>query len=159
QLVQQAAMGGSATLPGAALPLPAKVAAEPGAGVGVVPDPAFVPGIGARPEITAADQLYIVGTTTRSPRIDASKWRLVIKGMVDRPISLSYDDLRAMAQVDQTSTLTCISNEVGGHLIGNVTWSGPRLGDILQMADVQAGAVDVVVGSKSCSCFGSVRVQ
>jgi DMSO/TMAO reductase YedYZ molybdopterin-dependent catalytic subunit len=139
--------GGTAALPGAALPPALKVAAEPGAGAGLVKDPAFIPGIGVRPEMTASDKLYVVATTTRSPRADASTWRLAIKGMVDRPITLSYDDLRALPRVDQASTLTCISNEVGGHLIGNITWSGTRLRDLLQMAGVRPGAVDVVLRS------------
>ncbi|HEY3228074.1 MAG TPA: molybdopterin-dependent oxidoreductase, partial [Roseiflexaceae bacterium] len=95
----------------------------------------------------------------RSPRVDASQWRLVIKGMVDRPISLSYDDLRALPRVEQTSTLTCISNEVGGDLIGNITWSGPRLRDLLQQAGVQSRAVDVVLRSSSSAYSDSIPIE
>ena len=160
QLVQQAAAsGGTVPLPDAALPAPAKVAAEPGAGAGILQDAAFIPGAAARPELTPADKLYIIGTTTRSPRVDASQWRLVIKGMVDRPISLSYDDLRALPRVEQTSTLTCISNEVGSYLIGNITWSGPRLRDLLQQAGIQSGAVDVVLRSSSSAYSDSIPIE
>jgi DMSO/TMAO reductase YedYZ molybdopterin-dependent catalytic subunit len=147
QLAQAIASGGAASLPGASLPQPTMTVPEPGAGAGVVADPSFVPGIGVRPELTAADRLYVVATTTRSPRVDASTWKLVVKGMVDHPLTLSYDDLRALPRLDQTSTLTCISNEVGGHLVGNMTWSGTRLRDLLQKAGVQSGAVDVVLKS------------
>jgi DMSO/TMAO reductase YedYZ molybdopterin-dependent catalytic subunit len=126
---------------------PAQPTVEPGAGAGVVDDPAFTPGISARPELTPADQFYIVQATFSPPHVDASQWRLVIKGMVDHPFALSYDDLRALPRIDQTSTLTCISNPVGGRLIGNITWSGTRLRDLLQQAGVQAGAVDVVLRS------------
>jgi DMSO/TMAO reductase YedYZ molybdopterin-dependent catalytic subunit len=160
QLAQQAASaGGTGALPGAALPAPSKVAVEPGAGVGLVPDPAFVAGVGSRAELTATDQLYIVATTTRWPRVNAGAWRLVIKGMVDRPVSLSYDDLRAMPRVEQTSTLTCISNEVGGNLIGNITWSGTRLRDLLRMAGVRDGAVDVVLRSNSSAYSDSIPLD
>lgn len=142
-----AARSGPSALPGAPLPQPAALATEPGAGAGVTADPSFTPGIGVRPEQTPTERLYIVATTTRSPRVDASTWKLTVKGMVDHPLSLSYDDLRALPRLDQTSTLTCISNEVGGHLIGNMTWTGTRLRDLLQQAGVQAGAVDVVLRS------------
>lgn len=146
QVTQQAG-GGAAALPGAGLPKPVKVADQPGAGAGVVNDPSFVPGVGARPEMTASDNLYVVETTTRSPRVSASTWNLTVKGLVDQPFTLSYDDLRALPRVDQNSTLTCISNEVGGELIGNITWSGTRLRDLLQRAGVHPGAIDVVLRS------------
>lgn len=113
----------------------------------MVDDPAFTPGVGVRPELTPTDQLYIVQATFSPPRVDASQWRLVIRGLVNRPRTLSYDELRALPRIDQTSTLTCISNEVGGKLIGNITWSGTRLRDLLQQAGVQQGAVDVVLHS------------
>jgi DMSO/TMAO reductase YedYZ molybdopterin-dependent catalytic subunit len=148
QLTQQAASGdGTAVLPGALLPAPAAIATEPGAGAGVVADPAFSPGLGARPELTPTDKLYVVATTFNPPYVDTRRWRLIIKGLVDRPITLAYEDLLALPRVDQTSTLTCISNEVGGDLIGNITWSGTRLRDLLQRAGVQPGAVDVVLRS------------
>jgi DMSO/TMAO reductase YedYZ molybdopterin-dependent catalytic subunit len=126
---------------------PAQPAVEPGAGAGVVDDPAFAPGVSVRPELTPAEQLYIVQATFSPPRVDASQWRLVIKGLVEHPLTISYDELRALPRIDQTSTLTCISNEVGGKLIGNITWSGTRLRDLLQRAGLQSGAVDVVLRS------------
>jgi DMSO/TMAO reductase YedYZ molybdopterin-dependent catalytic subunit len=95
----------------------------------------------------SSDQLYIVTSTVRPPRVHASQWRLAVKGLVERALTLTYDELRALPGVDQISTLTCISNEVGGKLIGNIAWSGPRLRDLLQMAGVGAGAVDVVLRS------------
>jgi DMSO/TMAO reductase YedYZ molybdopterin-dependent catalytic subunit len=131
----------------AATAVPAQPTVEPGAGAGVVDDPTFTPGVGVRPQLTPAEQLYIVQATFSPPRVDASQWRLVIKGLVDHPLTLSYDELRALPRIDQTSTLTCISNQVGGNLIGNITWSGTRLRDLLQHAGIQPGAVDVVLRS------------
>jgi DMSO/TMAO reductase YedYZ molybdopterin-dependent catalytic subunit len=126
---------------------PAQMATERGAAAGSVTSPAFAPGVGARPELTATTDLYIVQATFSPPRVDTSQWQLVVKGLVDHPLALSYDELRALPRIDQTSTLTCISNPVGGKLIGNITWSGTRLRDLLQQAGVQKGAVDVVLRS------------
>lgn len=142
-----AASGGASGLPGASLPRPTLQAAEPSLGAGVVPDPGFVPGVGVRPELTSTKGLYEVATAFRAPSIDVQTWHLTIKGLVDRPQTLTYDELRALPRVDQTSTLTCISNEVGGSLIGNITWSGTRLRDLLQRAGIRPGAVDVVLRS------------
>ena len=40
--------------------------------------------------------------------------------------------------------LVCVSNEVGGNLVGNSAWGGVRLADVLQEAGIEAGAVNVV---------------
>ena len=41
-------------------------------------------------------------------------------------------------------TIACVSNEVGGKLVGNAKWTGVRLRDVLEMAGVQAGATQLV---------------
>ena len=46
--------------------------------------------------------------------------------------------------VERYVTIACVSNEVGGHLIGNAKWTGVRLTDVLEMAGVQAGATQIV---------------
>ena len=65
-------------------------------------------------------------------------------GMVDRPFTLDYDELLAMPLVEQYVTIACVSNEVGGDLVGNALWRGVRLRDVLDRAGVQAGATQVV---------------
>ncbi len=108
------------------------------------PLPAFEPALGTRPEITEQSSLYLISSTTTPPEVDVKTWRLKVHGAVDSPFELSYDELLAMPRHDQTSTLECISNEVGNLLIGNCNWNGVQLRDILKKAGVQDGVVDVV---------------
>src|SRR5262249_14736666 len=70
-------------------------------------------------------------------------WRLEVGGLGENPFSLDYDEIRSMPAVDQYATLCCISNEVGGDLIGNAKWRGVRLKDLLSRAGLRPGTVDV----------------
>lgn len=108
------------------------------------PLPAFVPAPGTRPEITEQQYLYVISASTRDPVIDPKQWRLKIHGAVKNPFELTYDELLALPRQDQTSTLACISNEVGNYLIGNCNWNGVRLRDLLERAGVEDGAIDVI---------------
>ena len=65
--------------------------------------------------------------------------------MVDKEITLSYEDLLARPMIERDITLTCVSNTVGGGYVGNARWLGTRLDDLLKEAGVQSGA-DQVVG-------------
>jgi DMSO/TMAO reductase YedYZ molybdopterin-dependent catalytic subunit len=96
---------------------------------------------GTRPEYTPVAQHYRVDIDLTPPSIDASSWRLDISGLVARPVKLSIDQLRSdYAKRDQFITLECISNPVGGPLIGTTLWSGPSLKDVLATAQPQAEA-------------------
>ena len=64
--------------------------------------------------------------------------------MVDRPFSLTYDELVAMAESEDVVTLQCVSNEVGGYLVGNAVWQGVPLATLLDRAGVQDGATQIV---------------
>ena len=75
------------------------------------------------------------------PTIDAKAWRLAISGLVARPLQLTIDQLRTQFRArHQFITLECISNPVGGPLIGTTLWSGPSFRDVLAMAQPQATA-------------------
>jgi hypothetical protein len=63
--------------------------------------------------------------------------------MVDRELTLTYDELAAMPLIEQYVTIACVSNEVGGKLIGNALWTGVDLRDVLDMAGVQPGATQI----------------
>jgi DMSO/TMAO reductase YedYZ molybdopterin-dependent catalytic subunit len=106
--------------------------------------PAFVPAPSTRSEITEQQYLYVISSSTRDPIVDQQAWRLSIKGAVKQPYELSYDELLALPRQDQTSTMQCISNEVGNYLIGNCNWNGVSLRDLLERAGVEDGVVDVV---------------
>jgi DMSO/TMAO reductase YedYZ molybdopterin-dependent catalytic subunit len=104
---------------------------------------AGVPGIS--PEITPNDQFYVVSKNVfRDPVVDPRGWQLAVVGLVERPVTLTYDQVRAMPSAEQYFTLQCISNEVGGELIGNARWRGIWLADLLRQAGVKSDAVDVV---------------
>ncbi|NIP96335.1 MAG: molybdopterin-dependent oxidoreductase, partial [Akkermansiaceae bacterium] len=79
---------------------------------------------------------YRIDTALSIPRIDLQEWTLEIKGMVDRPYSLTFADLLDMRMVERDVTLSCVSNRVGGGLVGNARWLGIPLTEILDRAGV-----------------------
>lgn len=101
-----------------------------------------VPGIS--PIVTPNDEFYRIDTALVVPRIDPGSWSLKVHGMVDRELEFTYDDLLAMETFDQYVTLACVSNQVGGDLVGNAAWTGIRLADVLERAGVHDGAGQLV---------------
>jgi len=95
---------------------------------------------GTPPFITANAEFYRVDTALVVPRLRAEDWSLRVHGMVDRELMLRYDDLRNRQLVEQTVTLTCVSNEVGGPYISTATFIGVPLRDVLIEAGVRSGA-------------------
>ena len=65
------------------------------------------------------------------PTIAPEDWTLRIHGLVERELTISYSDLVARQMTESWLTLNCVSNEVGGGLIGNARWSGVRIADLL----------------------------
>ncbi|MGR6742841.1 molybdopterin-dependent oxidoreductase [Microbacterium sp. F1-18] len=112
-----------------------------------IPDGAELDVEGISPLITPNADFYRVDTALTVPSVDPTTWRLVIDGMVDQRVELSFDDLVGMGLDEYAVTLTCVSNEVGGGLVGNAIWQGIPIRDILRMAGPQSGA-DMVL-SKS----------
>ena len=90
------------------------------------------------------DEFYRIDTALVVPQLRADEWRLKIGGMVDNPMELTFDDLLARPQIERYITLSCVSNPVGGGLVGNARWQGVLLKDILEEAGVQPGAEQVV---------------
>jgi DMSO/TMAO reductase YedYZ molybdopterin-dependent catalytic subunit len=99
---------------------------------------------GLTPYIVPNSSFYRIDTALIVPQVDVDTWRLSIDGMVDSPFSLSFDELLALPMVEETVTLSCVSNEVGGSLVGNALWQGVRLRDLLDRAGVQADATQIV---------------
>lgn len=116
-------------------------AVEPGNADTVTADPSFV-GLdnGETTYITPNDDFYRIDTALSFPTVDLGSWRLRIGGMVDDEIELSYDDISNLTQIERTITICCVSNEIGGPYIGNATWQGVRLSDLLDIAGVRDGA-------------------
>lgn len=90
--------------------------------------------------ITPNDAFYRIDTVLQIPAVTTDQWRLRIHGMVDREITLTFDDLYRRSAVDRVITLTCVSNQVGGNLVGNARWTGYPLADLLAQAGVDAEA-------------------
>jgi len=89
---------------------------------------------------TPNSRFYLIHTAIASPAIEPSEWSLRIHGMVDREITLSYQELIDRKITEDWLTLNCVSNPVGGSLIGNAWWSGVRIERLLAEAGVRAGA-------------------
>ena len=94
--------------------------------------------------ITPTDQFYRIDTALRIPQVDPGNWSLRFTGMVDRPYSLTFDDILSMDLSDHIITLSCVSNPVGGNLVGNAMWTGVPLAPLLERAGAQRRANQVV---------------
>ncbi|GAA5104354.1 molybdopterin-dependent oxidoreductase [Haloechinothrix salitolerans] len=90
--------------------------------------------------ITPNRDFYTIHTALVVPRVPVDDWTLRIHGMVDRPLTLTYDELRQRPLVERTLTLACVSNPVGGRLISTANFIGVDLRDLLQEAGVKPGA-------------------
>ena len=100
---------------------------------------------GAAPFITPNEDFYRIDTALSPPQVDPREWTLTVRGRVDRVITLTYDELLARPMVEADITLSCVSNEVGGTLVGNARWLGCRLDELLDEAGIDPSA-DQVVG-------------
>jgi DMSO/TMAO reductase YedYZ molybdopterin-dependent catalytic subunit len=98
--------------------------------------------------MTRAEDFYLIDTAIVRPAIEPKEWSLRIHGMVDREITLTYDDLVAREFTQSWITLNCVSNPVGGDLIGNAWWSGIRVANLLAEAGVDPEA-DAVLQTSS----------
>jgi len=103
------------------------------------------------PLFTPNEDFYRVDTALTVPAVNPDTWTLTVTGMVDAPIEISFDELVAMGLDEYAVTLTCVSNEVGGDLIGNARWLGVPVRDVLALASPQSGA-DMVL-SRSVDGF------
>ncbi len=99
---------------------------------------------GVSPLVVPNDSFYRIDTALFVPQVDVTAWHLQVKGMVDHPLTFTYDELLAMPLYEQYVTLACVSNRVGEHLVGNALWTGVRLKDVLEAAGVQSGATQIV---------------
>lgn len=106
----------------------------------VVPDGVQLGLKGITPWQTPDERFYLIHTAIAVPTIDPAQWRLRVHGMVERELLLSYDDLLARRFSEAWITLNCVSNPVGGELVGNAWWSGVPIREILEEAGVKAGA-------------------
>ncbi len=100
---------------------------------------------GADPFVTPIDAFYRIDTALAVPQVDVGSWELAVTGMVETGTRLSYQDLLDSDLVESDITLTCVSNTVGGDLVGTARWIGVRLDSLLERVGVSDGA-DQIVG-------------
>ncbi|GAB2930944.1 molybdopterin-dependent oxidoreductase [Rhodococcus aerolatus] len=99
---------------------------------------------GGKPFLTPNAEFYRVDTALSVPAITASDWSLKIHGMVDKEITVNFDELVSRPLLERRVTFTCVSNEVGGGLVSTADWVGVSLRDLLAEAGVQDGADQVL---------------
>jgi DMSO/TMAO reductase YedYZ molybdopterin-dependent catalytic subunit len=132
----------------ATIPVPSDPAPPPPAGADL--------GVrGAQPFLTPNAEFYRVDTSLFVPAIDAEAWSLRVHGMVDREITIGFDELVERPMVERDITIACVSNEVGGPYVGNARWIGPLLADLLGEAGVSEEATQIVSRSSDGFTIGT----
>ena len=108
--------------------------------------------------ITPNADFYRIDTALSVPQLSRADWRLRIHGMVDREVTYTFEDLKRFEPIQQTVTLTCVSNPVGGELISNATWIGYRVADLLREAGIASDA-DMVLSTSIDGWTAGTPVQ
>jgi DMSO/TMAO reductase YedYZ molybdopterin-dependent catalytic subunit len=117
------------------------------------PEPPLPPGVevgvaGVTPFRVPAGDFYRIDTALVVPRVRAETWQLRIHGLVAREVRLDFATLLAGRLVQRDVTLACVSNEVGGDLVGNATWLGLPIGPLLREAGPRPEA-DMVLSTSA----------
>jgi DMSO/TMAO reductase YedYZ molybdopterin-dependent catalytic subunit len=105
----------------------------------------FAPGGGWR--------IYTVAPTM--PKFDPATWRLDVGGLVDKPMTLTYAELRALPATSQVRTFHCVT----GWSVPNVHWKGVRLSDLLDRVQPQFSAQGVQFISDEVPYSDSLSLQ
>lgn len=101
---------------------------------------------GVTPFLTPNADFYRIDTALIVPEIDPSSWKLRVHGMVEEEFTMGFDELLGSELIEAYVTLTCVSNVVGGNLIGNAKWLGFPLREVLARAKPKDGA-DMVLST------------
>jgi DMSO/TMAO reductase YedYZ molybdopterin-dependent catalytic subunit len=118
------------------LPPAATPPAEPG-----------LPIAGVSPLYTPVGSFYVTDVSARPPRVDPDGWRLGVRGMVDRELELTLEEIESLGLVELDATLVCVHNPVGGDRIGTARWLGVPLSRLLEHVGVGLGADQMLARS------------
>ncbi|WP_077489195.1 molybdopterin-dependent oxidoreductase [Sinomonas mesophila] len=143
-VVRAAAVRATAARDALRLPAPAGPAEAVPAGADL-----GVPGVA--PLVTPNPDFYRIDTALVVPSVEPAGWTLTVTGLVERPLTLTWDELLAQPLVARHVTLACVSNPVGGDLVGNALWLGWPVRELLARAGPLPGA-DMVL-SRSVDGF------
>jgi DMSO/TMAO reductase YedYZ molybdopterin-dependent catalytic subunit len=135
--LQQARFDATKSRAAVRLPAPSEPAPALPAGVDL--------GKSGMPFVTPNADFYRVDTAITVPQVDAAAWRLRVTGLVDRPLTLTFEELLDRPLIERYVTMTCVSNDVGGPYISTARFLGARLADVLRDAGVHPTA-DQIVG-------------
>lgn len=108
-----------------------------------------VPGLS--PLVTPTPDFYRIDTALVVPTVTPEDWELRIHGLVEQEVRLTWDELLALPLTESVVTLSCVSNPVGGDLVGNAVWLGYPIRELLARARPLADA-DMVL-SRSADGF------
>ena len=95
-------------------------------------------------EVTPTYLFYRIDINPIVPQVDSKSWNLTIKGLVEKPLTINYDQIKSMPSVEEYVTLECISNKIGGDLISTALWRGVRLSELLEKAAIKPNVKYVV---------------
>jgi DMSO/TMAO reductase YedYZ molybdopterin-dependent catalytic subunit len=112
---------------------------------------AIIPVPGTRPEYTPVEKHYRIDINLDPPKIDGSTWQLPITGLVDQPLTLNLNDFYENKLGDPLHlfiTLACISNELGGDLVGTTRWTGISVQNVLDRVNPKPEAKYLLITSK-----------
>lgn len=123
-----------------------------------IPAAARVPLAGLTPLVTPNTDFYRIDTALVVPTVDPAGWKLGVTGMVDREVEIDLATLLGKPLIERYVTIACVSNEVGGDLIGNAKWLGWPVRELLAMAGVKSGA-DMVLSSSTDGFTASTPLQ
>jgi DMSO/TMAO reductase YedYZ molybdopterin-dependent catalytic subunit len=103
------------------------------------------PAPGTRPEVTSNEDFYRIDINAVPPMVNGDQWQLEVEGLFDNPRPMTKDDLMAYPPITQPITLSCISNRIGGDLIGTSYWTGVRLRDVLRDLGLKPEAKELFI--------------
>ena len=112
-----------------------------------IPPGAAFPELGTPQFRTASADFYRIDVALRIPRPTAQDWSMRVHGMVDRELTLTFDDLMSRPLVERTITMVCVSNPLGGDLVSTADFAGVDLRELLLEAGVSPGADQVFTTS------------
>lgn len=144
QLLTSASAAVTAVRTRISLPTPATTVAPIPAGADLK-----IPGLS--PWVIPNKDFYRIDTALQVPSIDPKTWKLQITGMVEKEIEITFAELLKLPLEEKYVTLACVSQEIGGNLIGNALWLGYPIRNLLAEAKPKAGA-DMVL-SRSIDGF------
>jgi DMSO/TMAO reductase YedYZ molybdopterin-dependent catalytic subunit len=124
---------------------------EPATAAPVVPAGAELTVPGLSPWVIPNKDFYRIDTALQVPSVDPKTWKLLITGMVENEVEITFAELLKLPLEEKYVTLACVSQEIGGNLIGNALWLGYPIRTLLERAKPKGGA-DMVL-SRSIDGF------